>query len=402
MKFTTPPDARFRAPFGKTVLVPPSAYSPAALRRRPDIEAPDLLASDAADRLILDESSEARRVAAAGEIVVIGDDYGALTLGAADAGATGIRVHQDSLAGERALAENALAVGFGDRFRSLPLDASLVAGARVVLVRLPRALDALEDISGLIAAHAHPDVVVFAGGRIKHMTLTMNDVLGRSFRTLDISRARQKSRVLIAREPHDGRDPQPRSDVRDAPGLSVPLTVCAFGGAFAGTGIDIGTRFLLGQLATADLALGGSGDVSDRGCGTGVIATWLALRHPEISVVASDRSAAAVASARATVAANGVTDRVEVTRDLALAQRPDASASFIALNPPFHAGSAVPMGGVADPLFADAGRVLAPGGELWSVWNSALQYRPTLERLVGPTRQVARGAKFTVTVSTRR
>jgi 16S rRNA (guanine1207-N2)-methyltransferase len=143
MKFTTPPDARFRAPFGKTVLVPPSDYSPAALRRRPDIEAPDLLASDAADRLILDESSEARRAAAAGEIVVIGDDYGALTLGAADAGATGIRVHQDSLAGERALAENALAVGFGDRFRSLPLDASLVAGARVVLVRLPRALDAL-------------------------------------------------------------------------------------------------------------------------------------------------------------------------------------------------------------------------------------------------------------------
>jgi 16S rRNA (guanine1207-N2)-methyltransferase len=36
------------------------------------------------------------------------------------------------------------------------------------------------------------------------------------------------------------------------------------------------------------------------------------------------------------------------------------------------------------------------------VWNSPLQYRPALERLVGPTRQVARNAKFTVTVSTRR
>jgi len=46
--------------------------------------------------------------------------------------------------------------------------------------------------------------------------------------------------------------------------------------------------------------------------------------------------------------------------------------------------------------------VLAPGGELWAVWNSSLQYRPALERLVGPTRQVARNAKFTVTVSTRR
>jgi 16S rRNA (guanine1207-N2)-methyltransferase len=36
------------------------------------------------------------------------------------------------------------------------------------------------------------------------------------------------------------------------------------------------------------------------------------------------------------------------------------------------------------------------------VWNSALQYRPVLERVVGPTRQVARDRKFTVTVSTKR
>jgi 16S rRNA (guanine1207-N2)-methyltransferase len=382
--------------------VPPNAYSPEALRRRPDIEAPDLLASDAADRLILDESAAARQSAADGEIVVIGDEYGALTLGAVDAGAAGIRVHQDSLAGERALTENARAVEYGDRFRSLPLEGALVDGARVVLLRLPRALDALDDIARLIAAHAHPEVVVFAGGRIKHMTLAMNDVLRRSFTTLDISHARQKSRVLIARGPHDGGDPQPRCTVHDAPGLAVALTVCAFGGAFAATGIDIGTRFLLEQLTAADPLPIGSGDVIDLACGTGVIATWLALRHPERSVIATDRSAVAVASARATAAANGVGDRVEVSRDLGLAGRADASATFIALNPPFHAGTAVPMTGVADPLFAEAGRVLGSGGQLWSVWNSSLQYRPALERLVGPTRQVARGAKFTVTVSTRR
>ena len=58
--------------------------------------------------------------------------------------------------------------------------------------------------------------------------------------------------------------------------------------------------------------------------------------------------------------------------------------------------------GIALKLFADAGRVLAPGGELWCVWNSHLRYRPQLARLVGPTRQVARNAKFTVTVSTKR
>ncbi|HEX5857244.1 MAG TPA: methyltransferase [Microbacterium sp.] len=374
-------------------------YSPDALRRRPDVEAAELRASDAADRLLLDESAAARRTAPAGTVVVIGDGYGALTLGAADAGATGIRVHQDPLAGERALRANALEFGFADAYRSLPLGPDLVADARVVLLRLPRALDALDDIAALIAAHAHPGVVVFAGGRLKHMTTAMNEVLLRSFARLDVSHARQKSRVLVARGPLAGRIIEPRSATVLVAGLAEPLIVCAFGGAFAGAAVDIGTRFLLEQLEHAEVPAGG--DVIDFACGTGVIATWLALRHPELRVVATDQSAAAVASAEATAAANGAADRVSVTRDLGLGSRPDGSASFIALNPPFHAGAAVP-GGVAEPLFAEAGRVLAPGGELWAVWNSPQRYRPALERLVGPTRQVARNAKFTVTVSTRK
>jgi 16S rRNA (guanine1207-N2)-methyltransferase len=45
--------------------------------------------------------------------------------------------------------------------------------------------------------------------------------------------------------------------------------------------------------------------------------------------------------------------------------------------------------------------VLAPAGELWTVFNSHLGYRSALERIVGPTRQIARNAKFTVTASAR-
>jgi len=139
----------------------------------------------------------------------------------------------------------------------------------------------------------------------------------------------------------------------------------------------------------------------DFACGTGVIAASVALRHPSVRVYASDQSASAVASARETVAANGVADRVEVVRDDLLSSRPEGSASFIALNPPFHVGGAVTED-IATRLFVDAARVLARGGELWCVWNSALRYRAALERIVGPTRQIDRNAKFTVTVSTRR
>lgn len=368
----------------------------ASLRRAPDVEGEGLVASDAADRLILDESAAARGAIGDGELVVIGDAYGAMSLTAAWDGCRGIRVHQDALTGEQALARNAAALDLSPSISSRPvLDADLVRGARVVLLRLPRSLDALHDIATLIAAHAEPDVVVYAGGRIKHMSVAMNDVLRARFGRVEVTHARQKSRVLVARQPHDGRDPVPASGAADG------LELRAFGGVFGGARLDLGTRLLLAHLPDA-LAGGTSDDpFLDLACGNGVIAAWLATRHPAAFVWSSDQSAAAVASARATAAANDVADRVRVVRDDALSQRPDASASLITLNPPFHSGAAV-TDRIAPRLFSEAARVLRPGGELWTVWNSPLGYRPALERLVGPTRQVARDAKFTVTVSTRR
>ncbi len=365
------------------------------LRRWPDVEAPGLVAVDAADRLILDESAGPRASASPGDIAVINDAYGALTLGAARAGASGIRTHIDALTGERALEANASRVGLADHFSAVPLDARLVSGARIVLLRLPRSLDALRDIAGLIAAHADPGVVVFAGGRLKHMSVSMNAVLSESFGQLDVSHARQKSRVLIARAPHGGREPIPAAAQIEG------LEVRAFGGVFAGARLDIGTRLLLESLP--DAPVGGTSDdpLIDLACGTGIVGAWMATRYPGSYVYACDQSSIAIASAQATMLANGIEDRATVVRDDMLSTRPSDSASFVTLNPPFHSAAAV-TDLLAPRMFSDVARVLRSGGQLWCVWNSGLKYRPLLERTIGPTEQVARNAKFTVTVSTRR
>lgn len=365
------------------------------LRRRPDLEEPNLFASDAADRLLGDIAGDA--VLEPG-LAVVGDAYGALTLAAAARGAFGIRVHQDPLTAERALDLNARELGLTGAYEHRPLDPSLVAGAGTVLLRLPRSLDALAEIAALIAEHARPEVTVYAGGMLKHMTVAMNDVLGGVFGSVTASLARQKARVLTATGPLPALAAAcPRWPVceRDA---ATGLVVCAHGAAFAGSSIDIGTRAM---LAVLDDAVPGARTAIDLGCGTGVLASALAMRRPGIRVVATDQSAAAVASAAMTAAANGVADRVRVVRDDILSARPDASADLVVLNPPFHIGGAVSTG-VAHRMFAEAVRVLAPGGELWAVWNSHLAYRPALERVVGPTRQVARTPKFTVTASRRR
>lgn len=368
-----------------------------ALRRLPDVEAPDLLAVDATDRLLLDESAPALAAASPGEVAVIGDHYGAIALGAvAVHGARAVRVHQDALSGELALRRNAEAAGLEADVSSHPLDERLVAGARVVLAQLPRSLDALDEIAGVVSRGAAPDVVLYAGGRVKHMTRGMNDVLARYFDDVTATLGRQKSRVLVARSPKA--DAVPRAWPVRAHDDPLDLDVCSFGAAFAGARVDVGTRFLLESeprmAPTARVAL-------DLGSGTGVIATILARSRPALRVIASDQSASAVASTRATADANGVADRIEVVRDDAASAVADASVDLVVLNPPFHIGNAVHPG-IAEKLFVAAGRVLVSGGELWTVWNSGLRYRETLERHVGPTEQVSRNSTFTVTVSRRR
>ncbi|GAA1538005.1 methyltransferase [Microbacterium ginsengiterrae] len=422
-------------------------FSFSALRRFPDVEAPNLQAWDATDELLV------QRALAAGvsgdEIAVIGDEYGAITLALTDAGLRGIRVHQDLATGRRALAHNAAALSLGG-FSSHELDASLLGGARLVLLQLPKALAELEEIVDAVARWAAPDVTLIAGGRVKHMTLTQNEVIGRSFEVVQPQRAERKSRLIVATGRRDApaQPPFPVAAEVEVPGLSQPLTVVAHGGAFAGARLDIGTRVLLEALAAERTSGLGSqlrrngqippsprrndadphnssgvvpgastaprhtstsptaasttpGTVVDLGCGTGVLAATYALTHPDARIIATDRSAAAVASARATMRANGVDDRVTVTHDDAGSEIPDAAADLVLLNPPFHLGASVHTG-AASRLFAAAARMLRPGGELLTVFNSSLGYRRELSATIGATEQVLRTPKFTVTRSVRR
>src|SRR3712207_6751294 len=135
------------------------------------------------------------------------------------------------------------------------------------------------------------------------MTHAMNDVLGTGFTEVRATLARQKSRVLVARGPRPGvTSTFPRR--QEHPDLG--LVVSAHGAAFAGAKVDAGTRALLAALPRM---APDARTAMDLGCGTGVLATSLALARPGLSVLAGDQSAAAVASAAETAGANGVADR---------------------------------------------------------------------------------------------
>ncbi len=392
------------------------AFPFATLRRFPDVEADNLLAHDATDRFILDLAADAIVSAGPGGVVVLGDRYGALTLGAAALGARGIRVHQDSFTGRRALDNNARS-GVGSvppgAYEHRELGADLVTGAKVVLLQLPKDLGQLAHWAELIARHADPSVQVFGGGRVKHMTRSMNQVFEEFFVDVRASLARQKSRVLLVSRPRT-----------DFTGIDVPtefydkdlgMWVCSYPGVFAAGKVDIGTRFFIPFIETELATMRDRLDapvVVDLGCGTGILTAATLKVAPQAHLLATDRSEAAVRSTAATLERNhfgmsdisdavdvaAAMDAVEIRQDHGLSQQPDGSVDLILCNPPFHSEAAISTA-LSEQLFQDAGRALRPGGVMLTVFNSHLRHRAALQRLVGPTEQLGRNSKFTVTRS---
>lgn len=380
----------------------------AALLRDPDFDAPELVAFDTADTLLLTTAAERIRAAPPGSVATIGDTHGALTLGAvAVLGAEGVRSLQDPLLAERALARNAERLGLCGGFAQAASWEELLSGAETVLLRLPRGLEALDEIAWNIARYAEPDVRVFAGGRVKHMTPAQNVVLARHFGEVTAGLGWRKSRVVqaaarLAARP--GAEPPFPKWARDR---DLPFGLAAFGATFGGAKLDHGSRLLLGTLAGQGQGQGqrqGSEDperILDLGCGNGVLAVSAALAWPGASVVATDQSAAAVRSTALTAEAAGVADRVTIHRADGAEAVPDGWADLVLLNPPFHTGSTVHVG-VGHRLVRDAARALRPGGELRIVFNSHLSYRSVLTAAVGPAEQLARDATFTVLAATLR
>ena len=340
---------------------------------------------DPVSRLLLDEAGRG------GSPVLVIDDP-ALANHLQDTGCA-VRAHCDDLRDEHRLTSPALDA----------LDEGSLAGAGLVLLRLPKSLGMLEDYAQRIAAYCPPDVRLLAGGREKHLTRGMNDVLARSFGTVRASLGRQKSRVLHASGPVPGVPSWPhRSAVDD-------LTLVSYAGSFAADKLDGGTRLLLQALSAPT---GGtearqpgrdprsrssrrpaSGRAVDLGCGTGILATWLALRGYD--VLAVDVSRAACASAHATAAANHA--GVEVRRADRLDEAP-GSVGLVVCNPPFHRGTTKDSTPGFD-LIRTAVPALAADAALWIVFNSHLPYLPFLRAEVGPTEVVARDRHYTVTRS---
>lgn len=262
----------------------------------------------------------------------------------------------------------------------LRVEPSQLAGVDLVMARLPKSLNALDEQASAVQGS---DAVTYLGGaRIKHLNRSMNSTLDRHFTHVSASLGRSKSRVLRASGPRNTPTtwPQLRHDT------TLRLTIAAHGGTFGGTKLDAGTALLLEHLSID------GHDVLDFGCGNGLISAVLARQGHRVT--ARDVSWSAVASTTATATANGLT--IDTSWGDGLDGFAADSFDVIVTNPPFHKGFAKESEDTL-AMFASAARVLRPGGEVWCVFNSHLPWRRELNDRLGRTSVVAQDPHFTVT-----
>lgn len=152
------------------------------------------------------------------------------------------------------------------------------------------------------------------------------------------------------------------------------LRIQALPGVFSAAELDEGSRLLLEHLPPL------RGRVLDLGCGAGVIGAVLKLRHPDIRLELADINALALASAKRTLAVNGLAGDVYPSDGYSDVP---AGLQHIVTNPPFHAGLNTHYQ-ATEQMMLQAPSLLAKGGELLLVANAFLRYPPFLDQAFGP------------------
>jgi len=366
------------------------------LVRYPATSDRSLQALDAADRLALAELGAAEQFGRDGgskhrRVLVVNEAFGALTIPLVAAGAE-VTVWADSVhvqtAVERNLERNELGhegVGFIQDVGLHHTNESFDA----IVVKVPKSLAHLRFELGQLRRVAGEATRIIGAGMVRHIHTSTVDAFDSMIGPTVTSLASRKARLILPTFDAD-RSPVVEGAVRYR--TEAGIDVISRPGVFSQSKLDIGTRLLLDHLPKVT----DGAHVLDLGCGNGVVGASLGARFTGGSVTFSDISNAAVASAHDTWRANQPdSDRAHfLWVDLA-AGVPDASIDVVVVNPPFHDQHVV-GDETARRMFAEAHRVLRPGGELRVVGNRHLGYHRRLSRMFNRSRTVASNAKFVV------
>ncbi|WP_372982888.1 class I SAM-dependent methyltransferase [Marinobacter sediminum] len=357
-----------------------------------------LRAWDAADELLLAEAHQRLAMLPSPRVLIIDDQFGALTLGLC---AFNPDVVADSATLPAAVAHNA-----GLNSSAVEAPSTVFSWLNppqgeydVVILRVPRQAEYLAWLLRWVNGVLAEDGLLLAGGMIKHLPDRGVEVFGQAVHTDAVLPARKKARVVVCRRGTADLDSWSGSwKSYDVDGSR--LRVGALPAVFAREKLDIGTRLFLPHVKTAVSALATNARVLDLACGNGVVGLVALEQRPDLEMSFADVSSQAVASARDNVSRLFLESKARFDHADGIG---DSAGQYdlILLNPPFHEGGVV-GDHIALRLFRAAAQHLAPGGSLLIVGNRHLGYHRSLRKFFPAVRQLDANPKFVVLEASQR
>lgn len=358
---------------------------------RPGTDDPSLRGWNSADELLLQEAFERLAIAPDSQVLVIDDQYGALTLG--------LSLFSPDVVADSAQLRSALALNAAQNsdctvpeqvfsWMQPPVDTY-----DLILLKIPREADHLDWLLRWANGALNQHGVILAAGMIKHLPDRSVDVFARTVNVEKVGRAVKKARLITCSEGEARLDNWPGT-WKGYELEAQSVRVDAMPAVFAREKLDIGTRLMLPHLKPALESCPPGARVLDLACGNGVLGLSVLAARADIEMTFSDVSSQAIMSARSNVGA----------------AFPDAKASFlhadgvasgqglfdrILLNPPFHEGGVV-GDHIALRLFEQVGQNLSDTGRLIMVGNRHLGYHKSLRRYFPQVRQLGANPKFVV------
>ena len=352
--------------------------------------APALQAWDAADELLLRYLDEIRELTRDSRVLIVNDAFGALAVALSD---HRIFAWNDSLLAQRAREANLRSNGIDAADITCNRDARFPRGeVDMILVKIPKSLSLLEHQLYALRDLMAPGTRLLAAAMTRHIHRSTLDLFEHIIGPTETTRAVKKARLVLAERDYSldgGRSPYP--DVYTLV-LDRDYRIENHAGLFSRDRLDRGSRLLIEQLPASDAPL----RIVDLGCGNGVVGIAAAVANPRASLLFSDESYLALASAEANFhSAFAGTREARFSVDDCIRAEADASADLVLVNPPFHQQHSL-GDAVAWQMFRQARRVLVDGGGLLVVGNRHLGYHAKLKKLFGNAELLDSDSKFVV------
>ncbi len=359
------------------------------LARYPIRKNDKLRAWDAADEYLLQQLAENSTLEPTAEILILNDNFGALSVGLAR---YSVQMFSDSVLSHQSTLLNLQNNGLSSKnIRLLSSIDFPIGKLDQVLIKIPKSLAFLEDQLHRIRPYVDHHTQVWAAGMVKTIHTSTLKLFERILGPTKTSLAQKKARLIFC-TPDAGLSPTSSSSLVEYPLDLYDWTLVNHANVFSRERLDIGTRFFLKQLS----ARTESRKIIDLGCGNGVLGLVAARCNPKAELTFADESFMAIASAKKNFDnLFAGTRKADFHVTNCLSGIAGTEFDWVLCNPPFHhqntRGDAI-----AWEMFNDSKRVLKPKGELWVIGNRHLPYHIKLKRIFGNATLIASNNKFVV------